>query len=77
MELITLPVMDGLTAIKEIRAAEEAGTLRRNMVIALTGNARQGQIDQALAAGMDDGEWASSPVSSASSPRAIPGLESD
>jgi CheY-like chemotaxis protein len=51
-----IPVMDGLTAIKEIRAAEEAGTLRRNMVIALTGNARQGQIDQALDAGMDDGE---------------------
>jgi CheY-like chemotaxis protein len=48
--------MDGLTAIKEIRVAEEAGTLERNMVIALTGNARQGQIDQALAAGMDDGE---------------------
>jgi CheY-like chemotaxis protein len=26
------------------------------MVVALTGNARQGQIDQAIAAGMDDGE---------------------
>jgi CheY-like chemotaxis protein len=48
--------MDGLTAVKEIRAAEQAGTLSRNMVIALTGNARQGQIDHALEAGMDDGE---------------------
>lgn len=47
--------MDGLTAVREIRMAEEAGTLKRNMVIALTGNARQGQIDQAMAAGMDDG----------------------
>lgn len=53
-------VMDGLTAVKEIRAAETAGTLMRNMVIALTGNARQGQIDQALQAGMDDGESDSS-----------------
>lgn len=48
--------MDGLTAIREIRAAERSGTLGRNMVVALTGNARQGQIDQAIAAGMDDGE---------------------
>lgn len=36
--------------------AEKTGTLARNMVIALTGNARQGQIEQALQAGMDDGE---------------------
>ncbi|WVW79980.1 hypothetical protein I302_101953 [Kwoniella bestiolae CBS 10118] len=51
---LEMPVMDGLTAIKELREAENAGSLNRNMVIALTGNARQGQIDQALAAGMDD-----------------------
>ncbi|ODO09252.1 hypothetical protein I350_02852 [Cryptococcus amylolentus CBS 6273] len=51
---LEMPVMDGLTAIKEIRSAEAAGHLERNMVIALTGNARQGQIDQALAEGMDD-----------------------
>ncbi len=49
--------MDGLTAIRELRSAESAGALNRSMVIALTGNARQGQIDQAVAAGMDDGEW--------------------
>ena len=53
---LEMPVMDGLTAVREIRTAEAAGTLMRNMVIALTGNARQGQIDQALEAGMDDGE---------------------
>ncbi|WVR03976.1 hypothetical protein IAU60_000975 [Kwoniella sp. DSM 27419] len=51
---LEMPVMDGLTAIKELRNAEAAGILPRNIVIALTGNARQGQIDQALAAGMDD-----------------------
>jgi len=57
---LEMPVMDGLTAVREIRAAEANGTLMRNMVIALTGNARQGQIDQALEAGMDDGESAQS-----------------
>jgi CheY-like chemotaxis protein len=45
--------MDGLTAIKLIREEEDAGRLRRSHVIALTGNARQQQIDDALAAGMD------------------------
>ena len=55
LEQALTPVMDGLTAVKEIRAAEAAGTLARNMIVALTGNARQGQIDQAMAAGMDDG----------------------
>ena len=57
INMLTLPaVMDGLTALREIRTAEAAGTLERNVVMALTGNARQGQIDHALAAGMDDGE---------------------
>ncbi|WWC87709.1 uncharacterized protein L201_002601 [Kwoniella dendrophila CBS 6074] len=51
---LEMPVMDGLTAIKELRESEKSGSLYRNFVIALTGNARQGQIDQALAAGMDD-----------------------
>lgn len=53
---LEMPIMDGLTAVKAIRASEAEGTLARNMVIALTGNARQGQVDQAMAAGMDDGE---------------------
>jgi CheY-like chemotaxis protein len=53
---LEMPTMDGLTAVRAIRAGEAAGTLQRNMVIALTGNARQGQIEQAFEAGMDDGE---------------------
>lgn len=51
---LEMPVMDGITAVREIRQSEAAGTLGRNMVIALTGNARQGQIDHALASGFDD-----------------------
>ncbi|KAL7425265.1 hypothetical protein Q5752_000953 [Cryptotrichosporon argae] len=51
---LEMPVMDGLTAVRHIRAAEAAGELERQVVIALTGNARQEQIDTALAAGMDD-----------------------
>jgi CheY-like chemotaxis protein len=48
--------MDGLSAIQLIRKEESAGILRRSHVIALTGNARQQQIEDALAAGMDSGE---------------------
>ena len=48
--------MDGITAIQKIRAAEAIGQLKRNTVIALTGNARQGQIDHAIEVGMDDGK---------------------
>jgi CheY-like chemotaxis protein len=48
--------MDGVTAVKRIRKTEESSSLARQTVIALTGNARQERIDQALAAGMDDGE---------------------
>jgi CheY-like chemotaxis protein len=48
--------MSGLEAIALIRNLERAGKLRRSHVIALTGNARQQQIEDALAAGMDSGE---------------------
>lgn len=52
-----MPVMDGLTAIKAVRAMEASGELSiRSRVFALTGNARQGQIDYALQCGMD-GLW--------------------
>ncbi|OCF32765.1 hypothetical protein I316_05687 [Kwoniella heveanensis BCC8398] len=51
---LEMPIMDGLTAIRTIREQELDGQLHRNAVIALTGNARQGQIDEALAAGMDE-----------------------
>ena len=49
--------MDGLTALRHIRQEEAAGELALNLVIALTGNARQGQIDEARAAGMDEGKF--------------------
>ena len=58
---LEMPIMDGLTAIKTIREEERTGQLSpRQLVIALTGNARPAQIESALTAGMDDGEheWA-------------------
>ncbi|AFR96575.2 hypothetical protein C343_04702 [Cryptococcus neoformans C23] len=51
---LEMPVMDGLTAVGHIREEENAGKLKKNLVIALTGNARQGQIDLAKASGMDE-----------------------
>ncbi|CED83965.1 response regulator receiver sensor signal transduction histidine kinase [Phaffia rhodozyma] len=52
---LEMPVMDGLTAIRKIREMEASGELaQRNTVYALTGNARQGQIEQALQMGMDE-----------------------
>lgn len=50
-----MPVMDGLTAVRQIRAMEAAGELPgpRNRIIALTGNAREGQIENIRKAGMD------------------------
>lgn len=60
-----MPVMDGITAVKTIRQQEaqcdhqlgrEAAAMERQLVIALTGNARQEQIDHAQQSGMDDGE---------------------
>ncbi|KIJ50954.1 hypothetical protein M422DRAFT_776871 [Sphaerobolus stellatus SS14] len=50
-----MPVMDGLTAVREIRRLEAAGELPgRNRIYALTGNARAGQVESAREAGMDD-----------------------
>jgi len=50
-----MPVMDGLTAVREIRKLEALGQLpTRNYIVALTGNARSGQIQSARDAGMDD-----------------------
>nr|XP_031864018.1 uncharacterized protein CI109_000662 [Kwoniella shandongensis]KAA5531090.1 hypothetical protein CI109_000662 [Kwoniella shandongensis] len=51
---LEMPVMDGLTAVRHIREEEAAGKLADNLIIALTGNARQGQIDEAKASGMDE-----------------------
>jgi CheY-like chemotaxis protein len=54
---LEMPVMDGLSALAKIREAEAEGQLKEQLVIALTGNARKGQIDQAIKAGMNDGEY--------------------
>nr|XP_019011586.1 uncharacterized protein I206_03688 [Kwoniella pini CBS 10737]OCF50367.1 hypothetical protein I206_03688 [Kwoniella pini CBS 10737] len=51
---LEMPVMDGLTALDHIRKEESLGQLKKNLVIALTGNARQGQIDEAKSRGMDE-----------------------
>jgi CheY-like chemotaxis protein len=48
--------MDGLTALDRIREMEREGQVEKQLVIALTGNAREAQIQQALDAGMDDGQ---------------------
>ncbi|CCO30021.1 multi-sensor signal transduction histidine kinase [Rhizoctonia solani AG-1 IB] len=51
---LEMPVMDGLTAVQEIRKLESAGSLpRRNFIVAITGNAREGHRQSAVDAGMD------------------------
>jgi CheY-like chemotaxis protein len=50
-----MPVMNGLTAVAEIRRLEADGLLNGRMpVIGVTANVRQEQIDMAIQAGMDD-----------------------
>ncbi|KAF8603915.1 hypothetical protein BDV93DRAFT_523067 [Ceratobasidium sp. AG-I] len=52
---LEMPVMDGFAATREIRRREAAGELRiRSFLIALTGNARQEQVQAARDAGVDD-----------------------
>ena len=46
-----MPVMDGLTATKEIRKYEEENGSSQTTIIALTGNAAQEEIDKCLDAG--------------------------
>jgi CheY-like chemotaxis protein len=51
---IEMPIMDGLTCIRRIRALELAGEIFGHVpVIAITANARNEQIAAAIDAGMD------------------------
>jgi len=50
-----MPVMNGYTAVRKLRELEAEGVYKqRNYVIALTGNARAGQVQSARDAGMDE-----------------------
>ncbi|OJD38897.1 hsp90-like protein [Diplodia corticola] len=50
-----MPVMDGLSAVREIRRMQKEGVLRGHVpVIAVTANVRNEQVTQAMDAGMDD-----------------------
>ena len=51
---ISMPVMDGLEAVKEIRAYEKSQGLKHTPVIALSAHAMKGDADEALQSGMDD-----------------------
>ncbi|KAI5197948.1 hypothetical protein E4T38_07780 [Aureobasidium subglaciale] len=52
---VEMPVMDGLGAVRRIRAMEGKGEISRHVpVIAITANARQEQVATALEAGMDE-----------------------
>lgn len=51
---VEMPVLDGLSTVREIRRMEANGELPRQRVFALTGNAREGQIQNIRQAGMDD-----------------------
>ncbi len=50
---IQMPVMDGVEAAREIRAAETAGGGARTPILALTANALVHQVESYLAVGMD------------------------
>ncbi|BGP42546.1 hypothetical protein JCM10450v2_006649 [Rhodotorula kratochvilovae] len=52
---IEMPVMGGLQAIRELRRRESAGEIKRSYpVCAVTGNAREAQQSECLAAGFND-----------------------
>jgi two-component system, sensor histidine kinase and response regulator len=49
---LQMPVMDGLTATRSIRAMEEAGNRESTPIVALTANAMAGQLERCMEAGM-------------------------
>jgi CheY-like chemotaxis protein len=50
-----MPVMDGLTCVRNIRELQKEGVVRAHVpVIAVTANVRSEQVEVALKAGMDD-----------------------
>ncbi|CAD0111299.1 unnamed protein product [Aureobasidium uvarum] len=50
-----MPVMDGLSAAKEIRDMQRSGTLKGHVpILSVSANARPEQTSMAIAAGMDD-----------------------
>ncbi|MEN2979642.1 CHASE domain-containing protein [Tistrella bauzanensis] len=51
---IQMPVMDGLTATRQIRAAEAGGGRAHVPIIAMTANVMVGMREEYIAAGMDD-----------------------
>ncbi|KAJ3026226.1 UNVERIFIED_CONTAM: hypothetical protein HDU68_005991 [Siphonaria sp. JEL0065] len=53
---IEMPVMNGLDATRNIREFEISRGKRRTPIIAVTGNAREDQINGTIACGLDNGE---------------------
>lgn len=52
---IEMPVMNGIDCTRRIRQLEDTGIIKRRVpIIAITANARNGQIANALEAGVDE-----------------------
>lgn len=51
---LEMPVMDGLTCVKKVREMQRAGLLEHVPMVAVTGNARSEQVQNARDAGFDD-----------------------